>query len=1090
MEQLSAADNAPQTTPGGIPVTEQARLLDLSTDAIIVCDVDNRIIFWNRGATTLYGWPPDEAIGHEVHALLGTESDIPVAELMAMLHQFARLEREVVQVTRAGRRITTFGRWALDRDTEGRARAILATYTDITERKRAQAALHASEEKYRSLFNSMDEGYLLAKVIFDEDAQPVDLLYLDANPAATRMIGQDYTGKRLREIDPTYESYWFDIFGRVARTGEGERLERYAAPLRSWFDFYVFKIDPEADWVAVVFQDITARKRREANLALLADIATDFSRLSSADEIMRGVGAKLNTYLDISHCLFAEIDEAQDTVMVESVWRTPDAPDLMGVYRLSEFVTEEFQHAARAGEPVVIHNTQTDPRTDARSYAAFNIHSFISVPSHRDGAWKYLLTINHSAARDWRDDEVELILDVTNRIFPRLERARAEVALRESEARQAFLVQLGDTLRTLVDPLEIQATAARVLGEYLEADRVMYGEVTGPDDEAFIIHWDYRRGGMPSATGRHRFDDFGAYVAGALRAGQTLTVEDVSAMPEHTAADRASYEARAIRAYVAVPLVKAGRIVAYLATNQRTPRAWTPQEVALVEEVAERTWAAVERARAEAALRDSEARYRTLFESMDEGFCILEIIFDAQQQPIDYRYSEINPAFAQQTGMQDALGRTIRELVPDIEPFWIAVYGQVALTGEPTRFVSHAEPLGRWFDVYAFCLGDPDHPKVAVLFNDITERKRAEQALRDSEARLRAIANLVPDLLWSTDPHGCTAWYNQRWLEYTGQTLESTHSAGWLDVIHPDDREQWQRTFETAIASGQPLRQEHRIRGADGVYRWFLAQAHPLTDDAGRIVRWYGAATNIHNERLALAETQAALQTRDQFLSIASHELRTPLTSLMGYVQLLQKRAAQGTADPVKLAALIMRHAQRLNTLIGQLLDISRLERGQFAIECQSVDLTALVAKVVDEVRAMQPPDTNHPIDLCSPEQPVLVVGDAQRLEQVLQNLLSNAVKYSPQGGAVQVWVRHTATDAIVEVHDRGIGIPAEAQAQLFEPFYRASNVGPEVSGFGLGLHIVREIVQRHGGRIEVESTEGQGSTFRVVVPLDTAIPG
>jgi diguanylate cyclase (GGDEF)-like protein/PAS domain S-box-containing protein len=137
------------------------------------------------------------------------------------------------------------------------------------------------------------------------------------------------------------------------------------------------------------------------------------------------------------------------------------------------------------------------------------------------------------------------------------------------------------------------------------------------------------------------------------------------------------------------------------------------------------------------ALAVSENRYRTLFESIDEGFCILQVIFDDDDRPIDYRYVEINPVFERHTGFADALGRTVTELVPDIEPFWFDAYGSVALTGVPRRFVDHAESMGRWFDVYAFRIGEPHERKVAVLFNDITERKRAEHALQESVALLR-----------------------------------------------------------------------------------------------------------------------------------------------------------------------------------------------------------------------------------------------------------------------------------------------------------------------------------------------------------------
>jgi signal transduction histidine kinase len=282
----------------------------------------------------------------------------------------------------------------------------------------------------------------------------------------------------------------------------------------------------------------------------------------------------------------------------------------------------------------------------------------------------------------------------------------------------------------------------------------------------------------------------------------------------------------------------------------------------------------------------------------------------------------------------------------------------------------------------------------------------------------------------------------------------------------------------------------------------FVVDTLPVKDEQGTIVGGMVMTQDITErkraeeervqllaaEQAARAEAEAALQVRDAFLSIASHELRTPLTALQGYAGMLRNRIAgrqDGDAQTVRLADTLLRQVDRMSRLIGHLLDVSRLQHGQFAVDLVPMDLAALVTQIVDEFRLTLPIGAPSPaIELTRPEDEVLVLGDPSRLEEVVQNLLTNAVKYSPGGGVVRVRVTQRGADALVEVTDQGIGIPPEAKAHLFEPFYRAGNVDRRTSGFGIGLYVVREIVQGHGGRIVATSTEGQGSTFCVALPV------
>jgi signal transduction histidine kinase len=244
------------------------------------------------------------------------------------------------------------------------------------------------------------------------------------------------------------------------------------------------------------------------------------------------------------------------------------------------------------------------------------------------------------------------------------------------------------------------------------------------------------------------------------------------------------------------------------------------------------------------------------------------------------------------------------------------------------------------------------------------------------------------------------------------------------------------------------------------------------------------AALVVENARL-YHEAQQAIRARDQFLSIASHELKTPLTTLLGNAQLLDRRL-RDVPLPIererRSTNVIVEQARRLNRMVDTLLDVSRIETGQMKIERRPVHLVKLVERVAAEIQLIS---SNHELRLSKPEAVLIVDGDELRLEQVFQNLIQNAIKYSPQGGLIELTFGRTNDHAVVSISDQGIGIPSSAIPQLFSRFYRAANADPtHISGMGIGLFVVREIVTQHNGHIGVRSVEGQGSTFTVELPL------
>lgn len=272
-----------------------------------------------------------------------------------------------------------------------------------------------------------------------------------------------------------------------------------------------------------------------------------------------------------------------------------------------------------------------------------------------------------------------------------------------------------------------------------------------------------------------------------------------------------------------------------------------------------------ERKRMEEVLQESEKRYRNLFNSMNEGFCVVEVLFDANGKPVDYRFLEVNDAFERQTGLHDAVGKRMRELAPDHEEYWFEIYGKIALTGKAQHFMNEASALNRWYDVYAYRVGEPELRRVAIIFNDFSDYKRAEEALQRSEKQFRNLANAIPQLSWMATADGWIFWYNDRWYEYTGTSPEAMEGWGWQTVHDPDALPQVLERWKLSIATGNPFDMVFPIRGADGVFRPFLTRIMPIKDEDGRVVRWFGTNTDISEQK----KIEAELRNNEERLSIA-----------------------------------------------------------------------------------------------------------------------------------------------------------------------------------------------------------------------------
>lgn len=267
---------------------------------------------------------------------------------------------------------------------------------------------------------------------------------------------------------------------------------------------------------------------------------------------------------------------------------------------------------------------------------------------------------------------------------------------------------------------------------------------------------------------------------------------------------------------------------------------------------------------AENALRSSEERYRKLFNSIDEGFCIIEVLFNDEKKAVDYRFVEVNPTFERQTGIKNAQGRRMREIALHHEEHWFETYGKVALTGEPRRFENHAKELNRFFDVYAFSIGDAGRNQIALIFNDITERRLAEQALRKSEEYYKTMTDNTPVMTWIRNSEGSYIFINRQWYEYTGHSPARALGSGWLEAVHPEDIENSKKAFSAAQNQRVPYTMEFRLKDKKGNYRWHLDSGLPKFETNGEFEGYVGAVIDIHERKVAedrLQESESKFRT-------------------------------------------------------------------------------------------------------------------------------------------------------------------------------------------------------------------------------------
>ncbi|MCH4822252.1 PAS domain-containing sensor histidine kinase [Gramella lutea] len=486
----------------------------------------------------------------------------------------------------------------------------------------------------------------------------------------------------------------------------------------------------------------------------------------------------------------------------------------------------------------------------------------------------------------------------------------------------------------------------------------------------------------------------------------------------------------------------------------------------------------------EQIIKEKEHRIRTIIEEAD----VATALYTGKEMRIEMA----NDAMIELWGKEKSvIGTTLHEALPELEgqPFHDLLQGVYA-TGEtywgkedPVDLVIDNELKTGYFNFTYKALRNEKGEIYGILNMalDVSEMVKSKELLRESEARYKQMADLMPEKVANIDPDGKVIYFNQGWLEYTGLSKEEFEKQGLENLIHPSEQEDFQRSWEYSLKTGRDFEMELRYLNKKGKYKWHLNRTEAIKEENGNIQLWISTATEIQ-------KIKAEEKRKEDFLKLVSHELKTPVTSIKGYVQLLLSMLKKEKEIPLtsipfeKSLERIDQQVVRLTRLISEMLDLSRIEKNKLNLKKEIFSLNDLISETIQDINYT---NTHSNIKITE-KYNCHVYADKDRIGQVLINLVTNAIKYSPQNSDVEIKIKKAGESKVaVSVIDSGIGIDKENQKDIFKRFYRIDFKNDETySGFGIGLYLANEIMRRHQGKLSVDSEKGKGSVFTFIMDV------
>ena len=491
----------------------------------------------------------------------------------------------------------------------------------------------------------------------------------------------------------------------------------------------------------------------------------------------------------------------------------------------------------------------------------------------------------------------------------------------------------------------------------------------------------------------------------------------------------------------------------------------------------------------------SQQRFKVILDAIDTAFAIVEVRFDAEDRPVDYRFVEANPAFERQAGV-NLCGKWVTEFAPDLERFWFETYGHVARTGEPANFENYAEAFERWFDVRAIRVGRPEDRQIAIFFDDVTARKRTEAKLQKLNETLEAQVaartaerdrawRLSQELLAVVLPDGTIESINPVWTKLLGWEPDEILGRSFVAFTHPDDLEATRAAFARIIEEPLVTPHEYRFRHKEETYRWF---AWTGAFEDGKVYA-SGRHTTVEREQAEALRQSQKMEAVGQLTGGLAHDFNNLLAGISGSLELMQTRMSQGRLTDIdRYMTAAQGASKRAAALTHRLLAFSR----QQTLDPKPTDVNALVNGMEDLIRRTVGPAVHIEVVGAAGLWPALV--DPPQLENALLNLCINARDAMPEGGRITIetgnkWLDHGAGKErdlppgqylSLCVTDTGTGMAPDVVARAFDPFFTTKPIG---QGTGLGLSMIYGFARQSGGQVRIYSEVGQGTTICIYLP-------